>query len=1264
MRRDSALIALLAPALAITAGAAAPSSPSKIHPGLSARFEHESGPVKAWVFLTDKGYASRDALDAAVADLARTYNPRAAQRRALRGLAARRGEPAFTERDLPPAPDYILTIAATGATIDNQSRWLNAVSVHCTQAQAERIAALPFVDRLEAVQRSFRKAAPVTVAPLATTDAGGEGRTLNYGNATAQLSQINLINLHDAGFTGQGVIIGILDTGFRRDHVAFNHPAKTVQVLAEYDFVDDDGNTAPQFTDPPGQHDHGTYILGCIAAYAPGALIGGAFDAKFVLCKTEDTTQEVPAEEDDFVAGLEFIEANGADMSTASLGYIDWYTQAQLNGQTAVTTIAMNIHTSLGVHHTNAAGNEGHDANPNTSHLIAPADALKCITCGAVTSSGAIATFSSDGPSADGRIKPEVLARGVSTATVAPNATTGYTSVDGTSLSTPLVAAALACLIQARPNWTVDEMREHLFETSDYFVANGLHDPQFVRGFGVINALAAVESGCGDAGELDVDRSVYRCESAVQITLSDCGPNLNPAAIDVVQITVSSASEPAGEIATLTEEAVDSGEFSGTLTISATDAPGVLKVADGDVVTAAYIDADNGAGGFNIVVTATGQVDCTPPTISAIQVTDLRSFEATVEFTISEVAAPSLDYGSQCGPNMLTVGAAPTTAAGITLSNLQPEQDYYYRARAEDAAGNVTVADGGGLCYLFTTPTPPNYFTQIFNPGTNDLDFRTLEFWAGDVVPYFGCSYPIVELPTDPTGGVTLAFTGDNQSIQVPLPGDLHVFLYDQAYSKIYVGANGYLTFTGPDTDASESLTDHFDTPRISALFDDLSPQRPGASVSYKMFEDRIAITYENVSELNLNNLNTFQIELFTYGRIRISYLRIDATDGLAGLSRGDGLQPDFVMTDLSAMAACGPRPPTAVPAAYNIPMNDEIEIELEAHDEGLPNPPAAISYVVTQYPAHGTLRDGATGQLIAPSALPFVLDTNQVAYTANIGYLGRDEFHFKASDGGTPPDGGDSNVATITIDVGGRQRIYNFSLDEVPPWTVSGQWRFGDPAGFGGDSFGNPDPPTGYTGNRVLGVNLLGDYGTQVGGPYTVTTGPMDLTGVSLVQLRFHRWLNTHFPPFVASTVEVSTDGGANWSSVWEHDVSSPITDSGWSQQSYDLAGVADRSADVRFRWGYRIGAAGALPYSGWNLDDIEVWGLVDAPAICTGDTNCDGAVNFADIDRFIEALGYPGGAGWPHTCPWLSADANADQDVTFADIDAFVALIGTVCP
>ena len=214
-------------------------------------------------------------------------------------------------------------------------------------------------------------------------------------------------------------------------------------------------------------------------------MIGVAFDAEFLLAKTEDTSQEIQQEEDDYVSGLEWGEANGADIVSTSLGYLDWYEYSDLDGNTAVTTNGIDIAVGLGMVCVTAAGNEGND---DWYYIIAPADADSVISVGAVEESGEIASFSSHGPTADGRIKPEVCARGRQTWCISPNTTTNYSQMSGTSLSCPLVGGAAALIRQAKPNWTAMEVHEAIIMTAS--MADSANN---TYGYGILNAAAAVE---------------------------------------------------------------------------------------------------------------------------------------------------------------------------------------------------------------------------------------------------------------------------------------------------------------------------------------------------------------------------------------------------------------------------------------------------------------------------------------------------------------------------------------------------------------------------------------------------------------------------------------------------------------------------------------------------------------------------------------------------------------------------------------------------
>jgi hypothetical protein len=167
--------------------------------------------------------------------------------------------------------------------------------------------------------------------------------------------------------------------------------------------------------------------------------------------------------------------------------------------------------------------------------------------------------------------------------------------------------------------------------------------------------------------------------------------------------------------------------------------------------------------------------------------------------------------------------------------------------------------------------------------------------------------------------------------------------------------------------------------------------------------------------------------------------------------------------------------------------------------------------------------------------------------------------------------------------------RFYQNTLDSDPHWYASGEWAFGQPAGAGGTEFGNPDPNKGHTGLNVYGVNLNGDYSIAVGGPYFLMAGPFDCNNYNSVMLRFARWLNTDEPGYVESTVLVSN--GGPWFAVWKHTGRAELTDDSWRIEEYDISSIADEQNAIYIGWSYWI-LPWAFPYSGWNIDDIELWG------------------------------------------------------------------------
>ncbi|MBT6797817.1 MAG: S8 family serine peptidase [Candidatus Marinimicrobia bacterium] len=379
--------------------------------------------------------------------------------------------------DLNVSPTYKNQITNLGIEIKNESRWLNAVSIICQKTDLKKIAELSCVKKIEPVIGYKKETFQNELENSSNT------RDLDYGNAQAQVEQINVHELHNAGYTGEGVRILVMDTGFDLTHNSMIN----INVIEQWDVINNDNQTANETDDEAnnGQDNHGTAVLSTIAANAPGELIGVAFDAEFLLAKTEDVSQEIQQEEDNYVAGLEWGEANGADVVTTSLGYLDWYDYEDMDGNTAVTTNAVDIAVGLGMVCVTAAGNSGNDS---WYYIIAPADADSVIAVGAVRENGVIASFSSHGPTFDGRIKPEVCARGSYTWCVSPNSTTTYTQLSGTSLACPLVGGAVALVRQAKPEWSAMEVREAVMMT-----ASQSSEPDNSYGYGIMNAALAIE---------------------------------------------------------------------------------------------------------------------------------------------------------------------------------------------------------------------------------------------------------------------------------------------------------------------------------------------------------------------------------------------------------------------------------------------------------------------------------------------------------------------------------------------------------------------------------------------------------------------------------------------------------------------------------------------------------------------------------------------------------------------------------------------------
>ncbi len=355
-------------------------------------------------------------------------------------------------------------VAAAGARVRVRSRWLHAISADVPSAALRALLQDRDLRRIQPLGRFRlppRRAGepPIDLAPrVVPSPTQGPGDTCGFtpgddpvlGPSEMPYRRLNLRPLTDAGVDGTGVRIAILDTGFDTANPAFTG----ITITAQRDFVFGDGIVRDQ---PPadvvGAHTHGTSTWSLFAADISGRIRGIARGAQYLLAKTEDIRTEMRVEEDNYVAALEWADSIGVDIVSSSLAYLIFdngfnYTPSQLNGDFAVTTIAADLAAQQGILIVTAAGNSG----PGFRSVWTPADGDSVLAVGAEDSTGVIAVFSSRGPTADGRIKPDFTAPGV--AVCAVTGVDRVDRVDGTSFATPLLAASAALLKQMHPTLT------------------------------------------------------------------------------------------------------------------------------------------------------------------------------------------------------------------------------------------------------------------------------------------------------------------------------------------------------------------------------------------------------------------------------------------------------------------------------------------------------------------------------------------------------------------------------------------------------------------------------------------------------------------------------------------------------------------------------------------------------------------------------------------------------------------------------------------
>lgn len=430
----------------------------------------------AWVYFTGKPNAQQY-LDNPLQMLSQ----RALDRRANQNIP-------LDSKDVPVHESYSAAIAAApGITVMAKSKWLNALHIRGTQNDINALLALDFVLRIDFANKALNVAGKKTIQPLVgiVNKTQETAANFNYGTSSNQIQMLNGQLLHQQGYTGSGKIIAVLDAGFPGVNTAqpFQRLLNNNQILGGYDFVNRNENV---FTG----NSHGTMVLSTMGGYKENSLVGTAPDASYYLFITENAASENPVEESLWVEAAEMADSLGVDVINTSLGYNNYdnpaysYTYADMNGTTSFIARGADIAFSRGMIVVVSAGNDGSTA---WHYIATPADAFNVLTVGAVTATENYAAFSSVGPTADGRIKPDVMAQGQ--AAVVSGTTGTIATNNGTSFSGPIIAGMVASLWQALPTKTNAEIVQIIRQSSDRFTA-----PNNQYGYGIPDFAQALST--------------------------------------------------------------------------------------------------------------------------------------------------------------------------------------------------------------------------------------------------------------------------------------------------------------------------------------------------------------------------------------------------------------------------------------------------------------------------------------------------------------------------------------------------------------------------------------------------------------------------------------------------------------------------------------------------------------------------------------------------------------------------------------------------
>jgi len=656
------------------------------------------------------------------------------------------------------------------------------------------------------------------------------------------------------------MVVAIIDTGVDYEHadLAGNMWHNSGEIAGNS--IDDDGNGFVDDVygfdfvnydgDPMDDHHHGTHVAGTVGAVGNNGIgvTGVCWDVQLMAVKCLDVYGEGTNAE--AIAAIEYAVQMGAKVMNNSWGGGS-YSQSMKDAILAAEQADVLFVAS--------AGNDYGYNNDMIPQYPSSYDCDNIIAVLSTDTRDALSDFSNYGPQS-----VDLGAPGSDILSCAPDNL--YMYLSGTSMATPHVSGAAGLVWSANPYLGRQDVKNILLQSVDKVPAmSGLCVSQ-----GRLNLYNALQNTRVSWIEFSTETAVVAPDDACDVGVVFNASGLTPGTYEA-------------EIVVSTDD-VYTPEVLIPVTMTVTADP-MIVTPEIDMIFTGPADGPFSPDSQNYVVFNQGQ----EPLVWEAQIYDPCD---PCDWLIVEPSAGVLN------PLKYTIVKVEVDPE---VSHFLSPGEYYKTLRFANTVSGVTRTRT-----ITLSVTVPDYFTEQFDNSDNDVSQQTLTFVPSlSCDKYNVCREEATEFPVDPAGGTSITLRDDDY-YPVGLSGKT-ISYYGNNYGTFYIGSNGYVTFTSGDVRYTESLADHFDLPRISGLFNDLTPGA-GGEVSWKQLDNSVVVTFENVPEYNQANSNSFQIEMFYNGRIRITWLEIEAQEGIMGLSGGEGVPAGFLESDLSAYGICSLR--------------------------------------------------------------------------------------------------------------------------------------------------------------------------------------------------------------------------------------------------------------------------------------------------------------------------------------------------------------------